>query len=142
MLQNQGPFRRHASGGAIVSELSHPSGVLPETSQFQRRRWSSEMLPNQLVEGRYNASRLDTHSTFVIIPDIFRECFQQRDHFILGFPQCVQYRVFEALAATRQRDGGRLPPRRDDFAGDKSQDLVHVEAGVHRSWRTRLTPHR
>ena len=37
-LQNQEPFRRQAGEVSEVYEVSHPSGVLPETSQFQRRR--------------------------------------------------------------------------------------------------------
>jgi hypothetical protein len=62
-LQNRENFRGQDVWIARFSEHSHPSGVLPETSPFERRWESFERLSIQVVEEKEIVGCWHTHST-------------------------------------------------------------------------------
>ena len=65
------------------------------------------------------------------VPNTLRKCLQQYVQANLRLPQSVQHRVFEVFAATCQRNSSRPPSRGYELTGEKSNDFIHTEAGVH-----------
>ena len=80
-----------------------------------------------------------TYSVSTPIPDTYRQRSDQREQLILGLPQRVWYQVFKASVAACQRSSSSLGFRHDELAGDESDDFIHVETGVRRTWRVRFT---
>ena len=85
----------------------------------------------QLGKGKHTRQWC-THNAFSLVADTPRKRLEKPEQPKLRLSQRVQRRIFKTFTTAGQGNRRRLSSRPDEFAGDESQNLINVEAGVHR----------